>query len=100
MRNRYIIAISSLTTEEEKIINDLIDSYDGSWWHWIENIWLFATENDNFSTKNIREDIIEKLGDSVKILVIGIDPTGDGWAGLGPSDKQKNMFNWLQENWK
>lgn len=96
MRRRYIVAVSGLTKDDEKLFLDFLKEKKLAWWHWIDGFWLLLDRRDAVSAVSLR-DKLHELSSSRRSLVleVGEDVT---WAGFGPS--KQGMFRWIKETWK
>jgi hypothetical protein len=44
MRRRYIVAVSGLTKDDEKLFLDFLKEKRLAWWHWIDGFWPLVSE--------------------------------------------------------
>lgn len=98
MKNRFVVGIDSMSTEQESAFVDYLRSNGYGWWHWINNFWLVVDISNTLTSAKLRDDLME-IAPKTNLLVIQIK--GDHtWAGFGPSTKERNVFNWLHNSWK
>ncbi len=97
MTRRFVIGIEGLAREEERQFRDYLRD-QGSWWHWIDNLWLFVTEDETINVRSIR-DQAKEINNDIRCLVLEI-PGDIDWAGSGKKNaKGKSMYDWLKTTW-
>ena len=96
MARRFIIGIGGIEEIVGERIKGYLDSH-GSWWHWINNFWLFVTDEEDISVESLR-DYLADLGKDVRTVVFEFNQE-IAWAGAGPHGKKENMFKWIHETW-
>ncbi len=96
MKRRFVIAAEGLDSAQEQKLKDYIREL-GAWWHWIDNIWLLTTSDEDVSTAKIR-DQIKQISRSARALVMEVADID--WAGFGKKNKAgKNQHDWLRSTW-
>lgn len=95
MKKRFIIVIDSLDKDLNDKIKTYVDDNKFAWWHWIDNLWLIVTHDEDITALSIRNDL-DAITKNHKVVFQSYDDT---WAGYGPSGEKKNMFNWLKDTW-
>jgi|SRR5215469_11470284 len=99
MKRHFVIGAHGLTAPQEDAFRKLLSS-KGIWWHWINNFWLFTTNDTSMKVDNI-VDSIEKINPNAHCLIIEF-PRDHTWAGRGPlneNNPDENMFLWLKDYW-
>jgi len=100
MKKLFVVTSDPTTTEQDRAFYEWFEPRL-NWWHWLGQTWLFVDEAGEYSSQTIRDEF-SKSCPGVHVMVIEI--TGDNtWYGFGPrsaTDETKNMFTWLQENWR
>jgi hypothetical protein len=97
MRRRFVIGIDALDEEQEKKFREYIAS-KGAWWHWISNMWLMTTKNEDISAAQIR-DQIKGLSPKARVVVFEF-PEDITWATSGNKNAQgKKLADWLKTPW-
>jgi hypothetical protein len=69
------------------------------WWHWLSNTWLISDANGNLKASFLRDNVVE-IFNKEHAFVIEIRKNDDTWSGFGPNTEEKDMFKWINENWK
>ena len=92
---RFIVAVSGLTSEDEKAFIDFLSDCGVSWWHRIPNFWLLVDGDDKLSAKKIR-DHLRGIEASTRAIVME-NRTEETWSGFQGRDD--NVFKWLHRNW-
>ena len=95
---RFVIATAGLDARSELAFAQFLNSKGGSWWHWIENFWLFVTENETITAEAIRDWLINKTGNDQRSVVIEFTDYKT-WAGARP-EKEVDAFEWMHRVWK
>ncbi len=99
MKKRFIVAIQGMTAEQEQAFADFLDSKSCGWWHWIYNFWLVVDPSETLTAASLRDEI-NTISPGLKRLVVDVTESRRAvWAGYGPSSEERNMFNWLREDW-
>ena len=100
MKKRFIVILDSHKPEQAKRFNDEFVRGSFGWWHWISNAWLLIDSKGNWTAAEIRQQTSEFFpGINNFVLELRGDGT-DTWAGFGPKSEKRNMFTWLDQNWK
>lgn len=99
MKKRFVVCLDSSTSEQNKSFKGFLQDNKLSWWHWLSSTWLLADKNGRFTAKEIRENV-RLCYPGVHTIVLELSGSDDTWAGFGPTRPDKNMFDWLKENWK
>ena len=95
MKRRFVIGIQGMTEAQEKSFRDFLNKH-GFWWHWIDNLWLFATNKPALTASEIRDAAPE----SARTIVLEF-PEDITWATRGkPNTQGKKMSDWLESTWK
>ena len=68
------------------------------YWHWLSNTWLVVAADS--TTPAEMYGLTQESYPSVFFLVneVGNDRV-NSWMGFGPNTEQRNMFEWLQQEW-
>lgn len=98
MTKRFIVLLDGATDEKDNKFLSYVKDHNLAWWHWLSNSWLLIDYNDILSTEEIRDRLRQIYGDAVNNLVIELKQQGT-WHGLGPGSGDRNMYEWLQDNW-
>ena len=98
MKKRFVIALDSGTSEQDKAFQDYIESTNVAWWHWIKNVWLIGDNYDRVTAKGLRDKVCE-IYPRIDNVVLELREDGDTWSGYGPNQEPRNMFKWLLNNW-
>ena|SRR5258707_919884 len=96
-RRRFIIGIDGLNAAEEKEFRAFIGEY-GAWWHWIGNMWLLTTKDEDISIAQIR-DRIREINPTARVVVFETTQSLDWTASRTVNAKGKVMSEWLRSNW-
>lgn len=99
MRKRYIVAVGSNEKTKNQKFTEYFDKNDLYWWHWIDNNWLIVDDDGKLSASTIRDDMME-IYENNSILVFEITGSEDTWSGYGPSSEKRDMFKWMNSDWK
>ncbi|EIV5415696.1 hypothetical protein [Klebsiella aerogenes] len=99
MNKRFIVTLDSATDEQDMKFIDFIKENGLGWWHWISTNWMLVDPNGKFTAVTLRSSLMD-IYPGVNMIVIELSADGDSWAGFGPSGNEKNMFTWLNNNWK
>jgi hypothetical protein len=91
-----VIGIGGIEETVGERIKGYLESH-GSWWHWINNFWLFVTDEEEISVDSLC-DYLSGLGRDVRTIVFEFDEE-IAWAGSGPRKRGNNMFEWVHETW-
>ena len=97
MKKRFIVAVENLTPKEQSSLSDFF-SEQGGWWHWIDGIWLVVVSRGSIDTVAIRNKVNEISGSKSNCIVLQVSDT-TAWAGYGPKTPEKNMFDWIHNQW-
>jgi hypothetical protein len=98
MKRRFVIGVEGLDQDDNKELARLLGRGNRSWWHWIENFWLFVTdESDPITASEIR-DFIKGLNRKARVLVFEFE-RHLAWSGKGPKTPDKDMYVWLRKDW-
>lgn len=93
MKRRFVIGATLTPAQEKKFLGFLRKR--GSWWHWIPNFWLFATDSQKLTTQAICNEIL-KMNPEGRALVLEF-PEDPDWTGYGPPNKDgTDQHDWLQ----
>jgi hypothetical protein len=98
MKKRFIIALKGGTAAQDSAFTEFIKKAGVGWWHWIPSVWLVADTRGAWSAAELRNKLREYYP-GVHSLVIELRPDDDTWSGFGPAREERNMFNWLKQNW-
>jgi hypothetical protein len=100
MKNRFIVAIDSTTSAQNKAFKEYLQSAaELGWWHWLSNLWLIIDNSGKWSAISLR-DKVKEFYPKEHLVIFVIGESGDTWAGFGPSTSQRDMFRWLRAYWK
>lgn len=99
MKKRFVVCLDSSTPEQNKIFKSFLQENKLGWWHWLATTWLVSDSKGKYTAKDIR-DTVKRCFPGVHMIVLEIRGADDTWAGFGSSKPDKNMFDWLKENWK
>ena len=97
MSRFFVIGINPTTSEQTDSIRNWLQSQNGTWWHWIDGMWLVVSHDPNVTAASIRENI-DRLTPGVHNLVLQVQPIN--WSGFGPKSENRNMFTWIESVWK
>jgi len=96
MARRFVIGIGGIQEIVGERIKGYLDSH-GSWWHWINNFWLFVTDEEDITTESLR-DYLSGLASDVRTIVFEFDQE-IAWSGAGPREPGNDMFEWVHQTW-
>jgi hypothetical protein len=97
MRRRFVIGIDSLNTGQEKQFREYI-RHMGAWWHWISNMWLMTTKDENVSAEQIRDEIL-RINPTARVVVFEF-PEDITWAASGNKNpKGQKIYSWITSPW-
>lgn len=99
MKKRFIVALSSSTSERDEAFTGYIKAKNLGWWHWINNFWLLADSSGQLTAEKLRDDL-DDLYPKVRKMIFELSSEGDTWAGFGPKTKDNNMFDWVDKYWQ
>ena len=97
MSRRFVVAVNTLTTEQERAFAQALSASGLDWWHWIQNIWLVIDRSDKFTPEGIR-DYLNDIMPGRFSLIMEVQPMG-AWAGFGPTGDQMDMGQWIKTSW-
>ena len=98
MKKRFIIGVDPTSKEQEKQFIEYLRGRGCGRWHWINNFWLVTDPSGKVTAKELRDELM-RIAPEARILVLPVTPTR-GWSGKGPRGPEKNMFDWLRNNWE
>jgi hypothetical protein len=97
MKRRFVIGIDALSESQEAEFRKYISS-QGAWWHWIKNLWLLTTNDDDVSADKVRDEIL-RLNPTARTIVMEF-PEDITWAASGSKNAQgKKLADWLRAAW-
>lgn len=97
MMRRFVIGIDALNDEQEAEFRRYIAS-KGPWWHWINNLWLMTTTDDDITAAQIRNKILN-INQAARIVVFEF-PEDITWATSSTKNaKGKRLSDWLKSPW-
>ena len=96
MTRYFVIGTDAMKPDQSDSIRKWAQAQT-AWWHWIDGLWLIISTNDNMDVGSIR-DKLRELAPGVSQLVLEVNP--ESWSGFGPKSENRNMFTWLNANWK
>jgi hypothetical protein len=97
MKRRFVIGIDPLDADQEKQFREYI-AKRGSWWHWIGNLWLMTTTDEEISAAEIR-DFIFTLSPNARVVVFEFQED-IAWAASGNKNASgKRLYDWLETTW-
>lgn len=101
MKKRFIILLGSTTKEQEEAIRIYFAGMatTSGWWHWLPNTWLLYDVSGTLTAISLRNGL-DLLLPAVYKLVLELNEQGDTWAGFGPNQAPKDMFDWIRRNWQ
>lgn len=99
MKKRFIVALDSSTSEQDKIFINYLKAKNVGWWHWLNNLWLIYTDTGDLTARKIRDDL-NVIYPTTNKIIFELSGDSDTWSGFGPSSEERNMFKWIHENWK
>jgi hypothetical protein len=97
MTKRFVILLDTCAKEEEEAVRAHIVAVAG-WWHWLPNSWLLSDPTGQLTARKLRDDI-NKILPETHMMVLEFSDSGYTWSGFGPSSKERDMFNWMNETW-
>lgn len=97
MSRRFVVAVNTLTTEQDQSFAQALSASDLAWWHWIQNFWLVIDPNNQFTPESLRDHLGTVMPGRFS-FVMEVKPTGS-WAGFGPTGDQINMTQWIEKDW-
>jgi len=99
VNKRFVIALDSHTEAQNLLLKEYINKGGYGWWHWINGFWLLTDPLGKLNAQELRRDLSE-IYPSVRMMVLELQGSSDTWAGFGPNSAEKNMFDWMRDNWK
>ena|SRR5260221_13591274 len=100
MKKRFIVVVSRANPAQDEAFRQFIKSQGFAWWHWLPTLWLLTDAGGGWDAANIRDKTVECYT-GAQVFVEELDASGNNtWAGWGPKSESRNMFHWLQTNWK
>jgi hypothetical protein len=96
-RRRFVIGVGGLSSAEDKLVREYI-SEQGAWWHWISNLWLMTTKNEEISAGTIRDEIL-KVNQKARVIVFEFPEDLDWAASASTNSSGKGMADWLRQPW-
>src|SRR5688572_11392956 len=99
MRRRFVIGATELTSEDEvQLANYLQSKTGGSFWHWIDNLWLFTTDDTEVTASSINRFLNKTKTRGYRAIVFEFPPQISG-SGYGPNKGDRDMFAWIKNTW-
>lgn len=98
MTKRFIIALDKSTKAQNKELVSYFKQKKFAYWHWISNLWLITTDNEEVTPTSLRTAFREIMPNEY-MMIFEVNNSGNKWAGFGPSGEKKNMFRWLKNTW-
>ena len=100
MANKFIVSIDSgIKSSSDENFKKKLQDANVAWWHWLSNTWLIKDSLGKFTPSELGT-LIKQCYPEANYLVTKVK--NEGWHGYGPSsdtEKERNMFNWIHENW-
>ena len=97
MTRRYVVAVNTLTQDQDAAFAKALNDAGLDWWHWIGNFWLIIDRNERHTAANFR-DYLNTIMAGRYSMVMEVYP-GSDWAGFGPHGEKFDMGNWIQSRW-
>jgi hypothetical protein len=98
MKKRYVVAVSDLSADDERLFREYIGENRFGWWHWIDNFWLLTDPSEKSSAAEVR-DFLRNLPSSRRCIVMELEGVDKTWSGFGPNSP-KSMFEWIKGAWR
>jgi len=95
---RFIVMTDNVTPRQTQLITDTLHLGFRGWWHWLPNAWLVTATDTDAATPQTLSDAITGAVPELRHLVFELKGEHD-WAGFGPTDPVKGMFEWLYSQW-
>jgi hypothetical protein len=99
MKKRFILLVDNTTADQNKAFRDFVEASGLNWWHWISNAWLLIDQKGTWKASQLR-DKAKEVYPGENTFVAELRPDDDTWSGFGPSTEKRNMFKWIEQNWK
>lgn len=97
-RRRFVIGLSGVTADQENQFRDYVAREVGSWWHWIDGLWLATTRSGGPKASDIR-DKANKIAPGCRCVVFEF-PEDITWAATETTGRSgRRMADWLHEPW-
>jgi hypothetical protein len=94
---RFIIGIDGLSPDQEAEFRVYVGDL-GAWWHWIGNLWLLTTHDENISAKEIRKKI-RRINHYARVIVLETPESLDWAASASVNSKGDTIYGWLNSVW-
>jgi uncharacterized protein YbaA (DUF1428 family) len=97
MKRRFVIGIDPLNADQEEQFRNYIAKH-GAWWHWIGNMWLLTTGEDDISAEKISNFALE-VNAKARVVVFEF-PEDIDWATSSSANASgKKISEWLVKTW-
>ena len=97
MSANFVVGVEPLTRDQEKQFIAFIKENDGSWWHWIANLWIARFPDEaEISLENLWH-FLNKISPDARIFITQVE--GDNWIVSNHELKGKSMSTWLNKHW-
>jgi hypothetical protein len=97
MKRRFVIGADSLDAEREGKLRDYLQK-KGDWWHWIGDMWLLTTNDQEITVADINNHIVN-LKPDIRTVVFEF-PEDITWATSGVRNKEgSRISDWLEGPW-
>ena len=94
-KRKFVVIINEETQEDVSSFIEYVKQQRFGWWHWVSNVWLLTTRNQQMSAREIRDKVREITGGKVTVV---IEVTSVTWAAFGPTG-EKSISKWIRDTW-
>lgn len=96
---KIAVTVTGLTADEEKQFIEFLQERDLKWWHWIGDLWIVQSLDDNKkSLQEIRTFLRERRNSERGFICTISDDSS--WVGFAERDKLDEIFDWVKKNWR
>ena len=98
MKKRFVVLVNGPTPKENETFIEYAKSKGLGWWYWLDGSFLLMSPNTTISAGDLR-DMARTIFNDKYNLIIELTDNGDTWSGFGAKTEEKNMFDWIHQNW-
>ena len=94
-KRNFVVIVKEETSENISSFLEYIEAQNFSWWHWVSNVWLLTTYDQEITTRELRDRFRNISGNKTVVALEVEDVT---WSTFGPTG-EKSIAKWIRENW-
>ena len=98
MTRRFLIGIDSLTADQEVEFHRFL-SKNGTWWHWISNMWLFVPDEGATIDVDAIRDEVKRVSGNARLIAMELAEDIDWAVRAQPNAQGGRMGDWLRKQW-